>query len=123
MTNREFFEAIVNGDINADVQAHAADAIAKLDATNLKRKEKAAEKANANQALIDVLVGFLGSEPMTATDLLGKFVEAGAERPDGKAFNVQFVTSLARAAVDEEKAVSTDVKVPKKGTQKGYTLA
>lgn len=121
MTNREFYEAIANGTINAEVQAHAADAIAKLDATNAKRREKSAEKANANQALVDMLVGFLGDEPKTATDILGMF--EGTERPDGKAFNVQFVTSLARAAVEQGKAVSADVKVPKKGTQKGYTLA
>lgn len=122
MTNRDFYEAIKAGKITNEVMAFADEAIAKLDTTNAKRREKAAQKADANAVLVDKLVAYLGSDAQTATDILGKFVADNAERPDGKDFNVQFVTSLARKAVEAGKATSVEVKVPKKGTQKGYIL-
>ena len=114
---------VANGTITEEVKAMAVAELEKLDATNAKRRAKTAEKADANQGLIDTLVGFAGTEPKTASDFLAEFKEVGAERVDGKEFNVQFVSNLARKAVEQGKLVSTDVKIPKKGTQKGYVLA
>lgn len=113
--------AVIAAAVSDELTEYATAAIAKIDAANEKRRAKNAEKAEANQTLIDALVGFLGDAPLTATDLLGKFAEAGLERIDGKDFNVQFVSTLARKAVEQGKAGSTEVAVKGKGKQKGYT--
>lgn len=127
-TIREFYNAVIAANVSDEITEFATAAIEKLDATNAKRREKSAEKAEANQTYIDALVGFLTTEPQTASDLMGKFVEAGMERPaekDGsiKEWKVQFVSNLARKAVEQGKASVQDIKVPKHGAQKGYTLA
>ena len=127
-TTREFYTAVINANVSDEITEFATAALEKLDATNAKRREATAEKAEANQTYIDALVGFLGTTPMTASDLMAKFVEAGMERPaekDGtaKEWKVQFVSTLARKAVEQGKAVVQDIKVPKHGVQKGYTLA
>ena len=48
MTNREFFTAVINANINAEITDFATDAIRKLDERNSKRKstQTAAQKAN-----------------------------------------------------------------------------
>lgn len=127
-TNREFLTAVINASVNDEITEFATAALAKLDATNAKRREATAAKADANQPLIEMLVTFLNGEPQTAADLMAKFVAAGATRPaekDGtvKDWNVQFASNLARKAVDQGLAKSEEVKIPKHGVQKGYTLA
>ena len=122
MTNRDFYLAIVNANINDEITAHAQTALEKLDATNEKRRMKNLEKANENQAYIDAIVGALGTEPKTATMLLEELFAGKTHGEDEKPFTVQFVSSLCRAAVAQEKAVAVDVKIPKKGLQKAYTI-
>ena len=113
MTNREFYEAIANGTINADVTAHAEAALAKMDATNEKRRNTPSKKAVENQPLIDTIVNeILTNEPKTATDVAATL-----------GVSVQKASALLRQVVAEGKATATDVKVPKKGVQKAYTLA
>ena len=118
MTARDFYTAVIDvlsaHDMREDLVAYAEGAIAKLDATNAKRKEKtdkaSLEKAAADAPLLDVLQAALTNEPKTATDLKD-VIEA----------NVQKTSSLLRALVKAERANVQDVKVKGKGTQKGYT--
>lgn len=111
MTKREFLTKISAGEMNEEMMAFAASEIEKMDAANEKRKEKVSKKAEENQPLVDRIVNeILGEEPVTATD-----VAAVLE------VSVQKASQLCRAAVDQGKAVSQDVKVPKKGMQKGYS--
>lgn len=113
MTKRDFYTAISNGTMNDELMEFAAAEITKMDAANEKRKEKTSKKAEENQPLVDRIVNeILGTEPMTATD-----VAAVLE------VSVQKASSLCRAAVTQGKAVQSDVKIPKKGNMKGYTLA
>lgn len=114
MTNREFYTAVMNAEtLTADVREHAEAALVKLDATNEKRKNTTSKKALENQPLIDrIVTEILNDQPKTASD-----VAAVLE------VSVQKASMLCRAAVDQGHAKSQDVKVPKKGTQKGYTLA
>lgn len=118
MTARDFYTAVIDvlsaHDMREDLVAYAESAIAKLDATNAKRKEKtdkaSLEKAAADAPLLDALQAALTNEPKTATDLKD-VIEA----------NVQKTSSLLRALVKAERANVQDVKVKGKGTQKGYT--
>lgn len=111
MTNREMYEAVVNGQINDEVIEKAKAEIEKLDAQNAARREKTSKKAAENAPLVDQIVGMLGTEPITATD-----IAAALEVSPQKA------SSLARRAVTEGRAVSQDIKGPK-GKCKGYVLA
>lgn len=113
MINREFYNAIVNGTINDEVIAHATAALEKLDATNEKRRNTPSKTAIENQPLVDEIVtSILTSEPKTATDVA---IVLG--------ITVQKASALLRAIVADGKATVTDVKVPKRGTQKAYSLA
>lgn len=111
MTNREFYQAIVNGTINEEVVAKAEELIVKMDATNAARREKVTAKQAENLVLVDQVVAMLGEEPLTATD-----IAAALEVKPQKA------SALARMAVKAGKAVSQDIKGAK-GKCKGYTLA
>jgi hypothetical protein len=113
MTKREFLTKIAAGEMNDELMEMAAAEIGKLDAANEKRKGKVSKKAEENQPLVDRIVNeLLGDEPVTATDVAGVLE-----------VSVQKASMLCRAAVDQGKAIQTDVKIPKKGNMKGYTKA
>ncbi len=114
MTNREFMGEIVEGAvITAEMAEMAIKAIAAMDKENEKRREKASKTALANAPLVErIVTEILTDAPQTAT-------EVGAILGT----SVQKASALLRTAVANGQAEVTDVKVPKKGTQKGYTLA
>lgn len=112
MTKRELFTNVAAGIINEETIAAAQEELQKLEATNEKRKEKAKEKTKENQPIVDRIVDeILTTEPMTASDVAA-ILEV----------KVQKASALCRAAVAQGKAVQSEIKVPKKGTQKAYSL-
>ena len=124
MTNREFYNLIAtNETLDAEVRAHAEEQIAKLDAIAEKRKGKVskadAEKREANIALANhIAETILTSEAKTATDVAAVLTEE-----TGEEVKVQKASYLCRLAVELGLASVTEVKIPKKGTQKAYTIA
>jgi hypothetical protein len=124
MTNREFYTAIAaNETLTEEVRTHATEQIAKLDATAEKRKGKVSakdqEKRDANAALATkVAAEILGAEAKTATDVATALTEMLGEE-----VKVQKASYLCRLAVELGLANATEVKIPKKGTQKAYTVA
>ena len=118
MTNREFYNAVIEANVNEDLTAYATAAIEKLDATNAKRVEKNAEKAVAKEAerapIREAIVAAMTDEPKTASTLIA---EAGVE------IKPQAIPSLLKALVEAGTIEKVDVKVKGKGTQKGYKLA
>ena len=125
MTNREFYTAITaeNATITEEMIEHATAQLAKLDATAEKRKGKVSakdqEKRDANAAMAKhIAETILGTEAKTATDVAAVLTaEAGEE------VKVQKASYLCRLAVELGLANATEVKIPKKGTQKAYTIA
>ena len=123
MTNRDFYTAITveNATITPDMIEHAQAQLAKLDATAEKRKGKVSakdqEKRDANAAMAKhIAETILGTEAKTATDVAEVLTaEAGEE------VKVQKASYLCRLAVELGLANATEVKIPKKGTQKAYT--
>ena len=110
MTNREFFMTIAATEtLSAELREHAEKEITRIDANNEKAAAKRAEKAAEDQPLLDALTAALTSEPQTASDLK-EVIECSVQR----------TSSLLRKLVKMNKAVAEDVKIPKKGTQKGY---
>ena len=121
MTNREFYTTIIETIENEELVAHAKEQIAKLDATAEKRKGKVSkadqEKREANAALAThIAKDILTDEAKTATD-----VAAVLTAETGEEVKVQKASYLCRLAVLMELAAETDVKIPKKGSQKAYT--
>ena len=114
MTNREFLTNVASNTITEDVIAYAEAALVKLDETNAKRKEKAAEKpskkAEENAPLVIEAVASLGTDTKVAADVA-----------EAMGISVQKASYLLRTAVAEGKATVEDIKVPGKGTVKGYT--
>lgn len=124
MTNREFYTAIsANETLSEEIRNHATEQIAKLDATAEKRKGKVSakdqEKRDANAAMAKhIAETILGTEAKTATD-----VAAALTAEAGEEVKVQKASYLCRLAVELGLANATEVKIPKKGTQKAYTIA
>ena len=111
MTNREFYTNIANGTVTEAEKEFALAAIAKMDETNEKRKNKPSKTAEANAPILASLTNALTSDPQTAADLA---VAVG--------ISTQKASSLLRQIVASGVAVASDIKVPKKGTCKGYSL-
>lgn len=109
MTNREFYTAIVNSDLNDEMKAFATEAIEKLDARNAKRANTLSKTQKENAPLIAKIAEFLTSEPKLASEV---------------AKELEISTQKASALLRQIENVSVcDVKVKGKGTQKGYFFA
>jgi len=112
MTNREFLTAIANMEnISEELKNEAVARIEKLDATNEARKNKPSKAAVENAPIMDQIFNeVLSGEAMTASAVA-----------EAIGVSVQKANALLRALVAEGRAEATEVKVPKKGTQKAYT--
>ena len=114
MTNREFYTAVINNQMNGteitdEMVTFAKEAIAKLDERNAKRASKPSAKQKENEPIVKAISEVLTSEPMLAS----KIAEL-----------CEISTQKASALVKKVEGVqSVDVKVKGKGTQKGYFLA
>lgn len=111
MTKRDFMTMVMNGEMTDEMKDFARAEIEKLDATLEKRKNTISKKALENIPLMDHIYDeILGEEAKTATDV--------AEVME---ISVQKASSLLRKMVEDGRATKTEVKIPKKGFQKGYT--
>ena len=123
MTNREMYTNTINylrgaDDVDtAELIAAFEDALARMDATNEKRKAasalKAAEKQAEKEPIREALLAVMGGEdaPMTASMLIE------AAELDIKPASVP---SLMRPLVEAGRVMKVDMKIPGKGTQRGY---
>ena len=109
MTNRDFYNAVINANINEEMTSFATEAIAKLDARNAKRASKPSAKQRENEPIIKAISEILTDEPMLAS----KIAELCG-------ISVNKASALAKKV---EGVQSVEVKVKGKGTQKGYFLA
>ena len=122
MTKREFFVKAAAGEMTEEMVTFAAEQLVKMDETLAKRKGKLSEKEqakrDANVALATrVAKEILGAEAKTASDVATELTEMLGEE-----VKVQKASVLCRKAVELELANATEVKIPKKGTQKAYIV-
>ena len=115
MTKREFLTAIVElgveGTISSELGDFAEEEIAKLDEALAKRREKASAKAAENAPLMDkIYEDILKEDEVVTATVVGELMEVSTQK----------ASALLRKLVDEKRATAEDVKIPKKGTQKGY---
>ena len=108
MTQREFFTAIVNSDLNDELKAFATESIAKLDARNAKRASTPSKTQKENEPIVKAIASVLTDEPMLASKI-AELCEISVHKASALVKKVEGVQSV-------------DVKVKGKGTQKGYYL-
>lgn len=109
MTKREFYEAIINGQMNEELQAFAADLRDKLDHSNELRKARPSKKSVENEPLKANIVSVLTEADgvMTASEV---------------ATAIGVSTSKASALLRQiENLVVSEVK-GKSGKVKGYRI-
>lgn len=123
MTKIELMKSIVEGAVvTAEMAEKAAEIIAADAVAKEKRKGKVSakdlEKRAANEEMArHIATDILTTEAKTATD-----VAAILTAETGEEVKVQKASYLLRLAVKLELAAETEVKIPKKGAQKAYTI-
>ena len=113
MTYREFYTAIVNGQMNADLQSFAENAIAKLDARNANRASKPSKTAIANEPIKAQILEFLANGETHIAKEIGEAIGITTFK----------ASALCGQLAKEEKVVASKVKLPKVGERVAYTLA
>lgn len=118
MTNREFYTAISNGEMNDELMAKATELIEKMDEANAKRAKKVLEKKQAAEdekaPIREALLNAMNEEGMTAAQL----IEAAGLTDEVK---IASVPSLLKPFVLDGTVEKVDMKVEgKKGPQRGY---
>lgn len=123
ITMRQAFEATIAmlngkptkyGITKEDVIAKFNGEIAKLDATNAKRAEKAKEKAKENEPIKQAIFEFLVANGTKTTAEIAK----GVEVLEGSAPKA---SAMCRQMVDENRLTASEVSVKGKGKHKAYT--
>ena len=112
MTNREFFNAIISANVSDELTAHATAELEKLDKRNAQRSSKPSKIQLENEPIKAHLLEILAVKPMTASEIH----EADAS------LSTQEISSLCRQLVEAGKLAVEEVKIPKKGKQKQYSL-
>ena len=116
ITMRQFFEAVVNGNITPSMVEKAKAEIAKLDATNAKRAEKAKAKAKAKaveyEPIKSAIAEFLKVNGTKTTSEIAVAIEQSVPK----------TSAMCRQMVDEGRLVASEVSVKGKGKQKAYTI-
>ena len=115
MTNREFYQAIVEGAIvTPELATFAKGEIEKLDKRNEKRKATPSKTAIENAPIKEKIAEFIKGKdtPIIATTIA---TEIG--------ITTQKASALARQLVEAGTLAVVDVKVQGKGAVKGYLYA
>ena len=109
MTNREFFTAIANSDLSAELKDFASAEIAKLDARNTKRRNTPTKDQLANEQLKGVILETIGIGSMPASEIASAV-----------GFSTQKVSALCRLLVADGQLTAHDLQVKGKGSVKVY---
>ena len=116
ITLRQYHEAVISGNITDAIIAKARAEIAKLDAVNAKRAEKAAEKAKENDPIKNAIYNLLVEKgAMVSSAIAMELTTPEAEVTTSKA------SSMCRQMVEERRLTVEDIKVKGKGKVKQYT--
>lgn len=113
MTNREFYTAVIEANVNDELTAHAEKEIAKLDARNEKRSSTMNKTQKENVEIKKSILAVLSTDTYKTANEVGVECEISTNK----------ASALLRQLVADKFAIDTDVKIPKKGKVKGYALA
>lgn len=89
MTNRDFYTAVINANINDDLTTFAKSAIEKLDKKNSDRKTKLSPNQKANEDIKTEILNLLATAPQSAKTIV-----------DNIGYNTQKISALVKQLVD-----------------------
>ena len=119
MTSRDFFTAIASNEaVSADLRDYATEQIAKLDKKNAKRSSKPSKTQVANEPIKTAIIEYLSANGQTIASEL-----ATALSTEETPVTTQKASALCRQLVAEGLLSVADVKIPKKGAVKAYSVA
>lgn len=111
MTNREFYSQLISLDIAQDLKDFAKNEIEKLNARNDKRKNTPSKTQIENEPLKASIIGAIGDGSMVASEIASAL-----------GISTQKASALCKLLVEENRLSVEDIKVPKKGTLKSYSV-
>ena len=121
ITMRQAFEATIAmltgeptkyGITKEDIISRFTSEIAKLDATNAKRAEKAKARAVEYEPIKSAIADYLRANGTKTTSEIAVAIEQSVPK----------TSAMCRQMVDEGRLVASEVSVPKKGKQRAYTI-
>ena len=114
MTNREFFTAIAsNTTLSDELVKFAKEAIAKLDKRNASRSSKPSKTAIANEPIKALIAEYVTAHANALASDIAKACEISTQK----------ASALCVQMVKDEVLTVCEIKVPKKGKVKAYSLA
>ena len=113
MTNREFYNAIINANLSDELTDFAVAAVEKLDKRNAARSSKPSKTAVANAPIKEAIFQFLSN---AEGDTIA------ADIAEGVGISREKASALCRQMVEADLLTSTEVKIPKKGKVKAYRV-
>ena len=123
MTKIELMKAIVEGAVvTAEMAEKAAEIIAADAAAKEKRKGKVSAKDQAKREANEEMARHIAADILTAEAKTATDVAEVLTAESGEEVKVQRASYLLRLAVSMGLATVQDVKIPKKGCQKAYSI-
>lgn len=113
MTQREFLTKVIATSTDVEIVDKAKELIEGLDKKNAQRASKPSKTQIENEPIkVSILEFLAGSKVQTAPEIA---VAVG--------ISTQKASALAKQLVEVGKVVQSEIKVPKKGKMKAYSLA
>ena len=113
MTQREFFTAITNANVSAELIEYAKSAIVKLDEKNEKKKNTVTKTQAANADMKnEILANMAAGTVYVASELATTY-----------GVSTQKISALMKQLVETGAVIVSEVKVKGKGKVKGYSLS
>ena len=112
MTNREFFNAIINANVSDELTAHATAELEKLDKRNAQRSSKPSKIQLENEPIKAHLLEILAVKPMTASEIRNTDPNLSSSK----------ISTLCGQLAQEGKVSIQEIKVPKVGKRNQYSL-
>jgi hypothetical protein len=113
LTTREFLNTVISANISDEATEKATALLAQVDARNAKRASQPSKTAIANEPIKANIVALFDENTHLTANEVGTRLE----------LTVQKASALLRQMVENGTLVAEEIKVPKKGKVKSYSLA
>ena len=111
MTTRELLNTVINANLSDEVTEKAQALLLQLDKRNEKRASTPSKTAIANAPLKQSIIKLISEKNMTAPEV-GVALEVSTQK----------ASALLRQLCEDGVLTSEEIKVPKKGKMKSYSL-
>lgn len=112
MTNREFLEIVKNANLGEEITEHAERELTKLDERNAKRANTQSKTQKENEVVKTSILELFGENDTKVASEVATALEISTQK----------ASSLLRQLVESGNLKVEDIKVPKKGKVKSYSL-